>query len=219
MNILNEIGIKHGTDKNSETHNYLVKYEKYFPFKREDKLTLLEIGVLHGQSLRMWKEYFYNSEIIGIDLNSDSKQYEESRINIEIGSQNDSKFLEEVGSKYKTFDIIVDDGSHINNHVIFSFEKLFKYLKSGGLYVVEDSCTSYWPDWGGGLRENNTTVEYFKNLCDDVNFYGVINYNKENVHSRREDWCTENVINLYTNCVTDVESINFLNSLIIITKR
>lgn len=219
MNILNEIGIKHGTDKNSETHNYLVKYEKYFPFKREDKLTLLEIGVLHGQSLRMWKEYFYNSEIIGIDLNSDSKQYEESRINIEIGSQNDSKFLEEVGKKYESFDIIIDDGSHVNSHVILSFEKLFKYLKSGGLYVVEDSCTSYWSDWGGGLRENNTTIEYFKNLCDDVNFYGVMNYNKRHVHSRREDWCTENVLTINPNCVLDIESINFLNSIIILTKR
>lgn len=219
MNTLNEIGIKHGTDKSSEIHNYLVKYEKYFPYKREDSLKLLEIGVLHGESLRMWKEYFYNSEIIGIDLNPDSKQHEESRIEIEVGSQHDSKFLEEVGKKYESFDMIIDDGSHVNSHVIFSFEKLFKFLKPGGLYVVEDSCTSYWSDWGGGLRENNTSIEYFKKLCDDVNFYGVMNYNKHHVHSRREDWCTENVVNINPNCIVDIESINFLNSIIIITKR
>jgi SAM-dependent methyltransferase len=219
MNKLDEIGIKNGTDKSSLIHNYLNKYEKYLPFKQSDKLKFLEIGVLHGESLRMWKEYFYDSEIIGIDLNPDSKKHEEFRISIEVGSQFDSEFLSYVGDKHGPFDLILDDGSHVNEHVIFSFQNLFSRLKSGGVYIVEDVATSYWEEWGGGYKKQNSTVEYFKNLCDDVNFYGIINFNKHNVHARREDWCIENIMTNKPECIIDIESINFLNGLILITKR
>lgn len=162
MRKLDEIGIKHGTDKSSLIHNYLTKYEKYLPFKQEDKLKFLEIGVLHGESLRMWKEYFHNSEIIGIDLNSNAKQHEEFRINIEIGSQFDSDFLKYVADKHGPFDIILDDGSHVNEHVIFSFQKLFNELKSGGVYIVEDVATSYWDEWGGGYKKKIRQLSILK---------------------------------------------------------
>jgi hypothetical protein len=76
MSVLNEIGLKNNTDKSSTIHDYLKKYEKYFPFKRDDKITLLEIGVLNGSSVKSWKEYFVNANIIGVDINPDCKKYE-----------------------------------------------------------------------------------------------------------------------------------------------
>ena len=218
MSLLNSFAKKYGTDKSSDIHNYCVKYEKYLNFNRYDNLNILEIGILDGKSLLTWGEYFYRSNILGIDINPDCKKFEdkENKISVEIGSQADSVFLNEVVGNYGPFDMILDDGSHMNEHVIYSFEHLFDSVKSGGVYIIEDIGTSYWSDYGGGFREPQTSVEYFKRLCDDVNFNGVINHNKENVHARREDWCIENAQNT---CRVDIESINFLNGIIIITKR
>ena len=69
-------------------------------------------------------------------------------------------------------DIIVDDGSHLNEHVIETFEVLFPLLKDGGIYVVEDTQTSYWPDYGGSsddLKNANTLMNFFKTLVDGLN--------------------------------------------------
>jgi len=219
--LLNSLAQKFGTDKSSDIHNYCNKYSKFLPFKRYDNLNIMEIGVLDGKSLLTWQEYFYKSNILGIDINPDCKQYEdkENRITVEIGSQADHVFLNDIMREYAPFDMILDDGSHMNEHVIFSFEHLFQSVKSGGLYVIEDIGTSYWSDYGGGLREPQTSIEYFKKLVDDINFRGILNFNQSNVHARREDWCEENIKNEQPDCVTDIESINFLNGIIIITKR
>lgn len=216
MRNLNDIAKFYGTDKSSDIHNYCVKYEKYLPFERYEELNILEIGVLNGKSLKTWKEYYPLSKILGIDINPECKQYEESRISVEIGSQADNVFLNEIMRTYGPFDMILDDGSHMNEHVIYSFEHLFESVRSGGVYIIEDIGTSYWDDYGGGIDFPKSSMNYFKKLTDDVNFRGVINFNKPNVHARREDWCSENVAD---DCLKNIESINFLNGIIIITKR
>lgn len=220
VSILNNIGLKHGTDKTSEIHDYLRKYEKYLPFGRYKSLKILEIGVLNGSSLKTWKEYYQNSTVIGIDINPECKKYEEESIIVEIGSQFDEDFLIKIGEKYGEFDMIIDDGSHLNEHVIFSFEKLFKFLKKGGIYIVEDSCTSYWSDYGGSYKGEKTSIEYFKNIIDEINYFGQLLYHKHNVHARRDDWHEENYKNTgVSNFGMYIESINFLNGIIIINKR
>lgn len=216
MSLLNQIAKNYGTDKCDEIHNYCNKYEKYLPFKRYEELSILEIGVLNGKSLKTWKEYYYRSNITGIDINPNCKQYDESRVNVEIGSQDDGIFLSRVSQQYGPFDMILDDGSHMNSHVIYSFQHLWDSVKNGGVYVIEDVGTSYWEDYGGGINNPDSSMNFFKKLSDDVNFRGVLNMNKSNVHARREDWCVENV---ESNCYTDIESINFLNGIIILTKR
>jgi hypothetical protein len=219
MSTLDKIAKSFGTDKSSVNHNYCVKYEKYLPFKRYDKLNILEIGVLDGKSLLTWKEYYYRSNILGIDINPDCKKYEEDRIKVEIGSQDDHVFLNDIMREYGPFDMILDDGSHMNEHMIYSFEHLFQSVKSGGVYVIEDIGCSYWPDYGGGYLNQNSAVEYFKRLSDDVNFRGLMNMNHTNVHARREDVLIELSKQVQPGCVTNIESINFLNGIIIITKR
>ena len=219
MSTLDDLAKSLGTDKSSEIHNYCDKYEKYLPFNRYDELNILEIGVLDGKSLLTWKEFYYRSNILGIDINPDCKKYEEERIKVEIGSQADNVFLLDIMRDYGSFDFILDDGSHMNEHVIYSFEHLFESIKSGGVYAIEDIGTSYWEDYGGGFRKPHTSVEYFKRLADDVNFRGVINFNKPNVHARREDWCQENILNEQPDCRTDIESITFLNGIILIRKK
>ena len=219
MSTLDRLAIEYGTDKSSEKHNYCVKYEKYLPFKRHEEINILEIGVLDGKSLLTWKEYFYRATILGIDINPDCKKYEEPRISVEIGSQDDGNFLSRTWQQYGPFDMILDDGSHMNSHVIFSFEHLFDSVKSGGVYIVEDCATSYWSDYEGGFRKETTMIEYFKRLVDDINFRGIYNYGKPVPLGRREDWCIETISREQPDCRTDIESITFLNGIIIITKR
>jgi hypothetical protein len=217
---LNAIANQFGTDKSFLLHNYCTKYEKYFPFKRGDDIKIMEIGVLRGESVKTWRDYYHNSKIVGIDIDPSCKQYEEERISIEIGSQNDGKFLDDVMEKYGPFDMILDDGSHINSDVIYSFEHLFKSVKSGGIYVIEDCTTAYWADFGGGFRKEGTSIEYCKNLVDNVNFNGL-EYTDGKTYNRyrKESDLIPLSQKVQPNCRVDIESINFLNGIIIITKR
>jgi hypothetical protein len=221
MQTLDKIAKYYGTDKSSEIHNYCEKYEKYFPFNRLEPIQILEIGIYDGGSIRTWKEYYPNSTVIGIDIEEKCSIHADQRKGIytEIGSQNDEIFLKNVCNKWGKFDMILDDGSHENSDVIFSFLHLFDSVKTGGIYVVEDSVCSYWEHYGGGYRKANTMIEYFKNLIDDVNFNGEHQKNFWNVNARREDYLINQVIQDSMDIRTDIESINFLNGIIIITKR
>lgn len=221
MRSLNTIAVSKGTDKSSEIHNYCVKYEKWLPFNRLEPLSILEIGVLGGASLAIWREYYPNSTIIGIDINPSCKQYEDTgnRIFIEIGSQDDTDFLKSVAQKWGPFDMILDDGSHVNRHVVTSFNYLIDYVKPECVYVIEDTCTSYWEEYEGGFRNPGSSIEFAKNLVDDVNFNGQLQEEFWNPHGRREDFLTKQTKEKGLEIRTDIESVNFLNSITIITKR
>jgi hypothetical protein len=216
---LNSIGLKYNTDKSSIYHNYLNKYEKYLPFNRQDKIKILEIGVLNGGSVKTWSEYYPNAEIVGLDINPQCKQYEGGNIKIEIGSQADSNFLRSICDKYGKFDFIIDDGSHMSSHMIFSFKELFHAVVPHGLYVVEDVCCSYWKDFEGGLNKPNTCVEYFKSLVDEVNYLGLV-ANSPHLHRRDDSILTAQEKSNGKNYIgLEIESINFLNSIIIVVKK
>ena len=95
----------------------------------------------------------------------------------------DIDFLEHVCNQAGVFDLIMDDGSHINEHVIKSFEFLFPKLKKGGIYVIEDTQTSYWEEYGGSSTDFNkvgTIYCYFKSLIDSLNHeeFTILNYEK-----------------------------------------
>lgn len=173
------------TDKGT-THQYTIKYDFHFQKLRKKRLNILEIGVggyefpnAGGESLRMWKFYFPQSKIYGIDL-YDKKSLEERRIKIFQGSQADTEFLHEVHKTIGEIDIIIDDGSHINEHVITTFNVLFPGLKMGGIYVIEDIQTSYWSDSGYGgdslyLDKPGTSMNFLKKLTDGLNYEEYIN--------------------------------------------
>ena len=168
--MLNELGIKHGTDKVG--HGYLQIYEEYLKRYQEKRpiVNLLEIGVHLGASLRMWKEYLAGSNIHGIDNVSQKKEYEDDRIKIYIGSQEDGEFLRQVGSEIQPLNIIIDDGGHMMSQQIRSFFELFPFLESGGLYFIEDLHTSYHKEFTG--ESIITTVEHLKPIVDDINMHG-----------------------------------------------
>jgi len=173
-----------GTDKHG-SHFYAQHYQRHFEALRLKHLNLLEIGIggyddpkQGGHSLRMWKAYFPNGRINGIDL-LDKTPHEEERIRTFAGSQADEAFLKRVVAEIGTPDIIIDDGSHRSEHVIASFKVLFPLLAPRGIYAVEDLQTSYWGsdssatagDWGGStdLNAPHTSMNFLKSLIDGLN--------------------------------------------------
>jgi hypothetical protein len=134
---LDAIGILQGTDKSSISHGYLRHYERLFQDFRHEPITFLEIGIARGASLKMWAEYFDRATIVAIDIQPDCKQYAGGRCEVEIGSQADPDFLNNLGRRRRPH-VIIDDGSHQADHVILTFRTLFPHLQEGGIYVVED---------------------------------------------------------------------------------
>lgn len=169
--MLNKISKRHNTDKGNG-HNYIPHYQSHFAKFQNEKIKLLEIGIggddnqkAGGDSLRMWKEYFKNGLIFGLDLYDKSK-HSEDRITIYKGSQDDFHVLDKV-CEGNEFDIIIDDGSHVQEHIITTFQYLFSKLKSGGIYVIEDIQTSYWGSKWSTSGAN--AMEVIKSLCDGLN--------------------------------------------------
>jgi len=147
-------------------NNFLDIYEQYFsPFKNKP-INFLEIGVQKGGSLKIWKEYFPNAQVYGIDIKPDTKRFEEKRIHILIGNQEDSKFTTDLCN----FDIIIDDGGHQQHEQINSLKLLWNHVNPKGLYIIEDICTAYWSAFGGGYGNPNTSISFVKNLIDNVNY-------------------------------------------------
>ena len=139
MNLI-EIGKKYPSSKNIS--GFIQLYEKYFSSFRDSKINILEIGIENGDSLRIWREYFTNANICGIDIIK--KDFKIDNTEILQGDQSDKNFLRTLIDKYKNFDIIIDDGSHQAKHIITSFKFLFPHLNNEGLYVIEDLQTSYF---------------------------------------------------------------------------
>lgn len=171
-----------GTDKEGG-HFYGQHYQHHFAPRKNQPLHLLEIGIggydnpqAGGESLRMWKSYFPKAQIYGLDL-YDKSAHTEKRIKTFQGSQIDEAFLQDVVRQMGHVDILIDDGSHYNAHVIQTFQVLFPLLAPNGIYVVEDTQTSYWVDvlgqsWGGDpdLCAPHTSMNFFKSRVDGLNY-------------------------------------------------
>ena len=133
--------------------HYFDVYDRHFSKYRNKEVIILEIGVFHGGSLQMWKDYFGDkAKIYGIDVNPRCKELEEENIKIFIGSQSDRKFLNEVKEAIPKVDILIDDGGHKMKQQIVTYEELFDHIKDDGVYLCEDVHTSYWFRWGGDIK-------------------------------------------------------------------
>ena len=123
--------------------HYFRIYERHFERLRDRPIRMLEIGIYKGGSLWMWKEYFKRAEVVGIDIDSATKQYEGEGVTVRIGDQADRDFLTSVGREHGGFDIVLDDGGHQWGQQITSLVTLFEFVNDGGLYMIEDIQNSY----------------------------------------------------------------------------
>jgi hypothetical protein len=134
---LDLMGIEEGTDKSTLVGGYLPHYDWLFRSLRHERFNLIEIGVFHGASTRMWRRYFTQAQIVGLDRDPRCLEHSGDRVRIEIGSQDDPEFLHRVAVDYPPW-MVIDDGSHLADHMVLSFERLFPAVLSGGWYIVED---------------------------------------------------------------------------------
>jgi len=131
---------------------------------------LLEMGIWRGGFLNVWREYFGPDAIIyGIDIDSAVATLGVTSAEVRVGSQDDAGCLGAVVDEMGGLDVVIDDGSHISEHVLASLRILYPKLSDGGIYCIEDLHTSYWPEWGGGLRRRGSSIEVLKQLIDGLN--------------------------------------------------
>ncbi|GGN09421.1 hypothetical protein GCM10011609_56440 [Lentzea pudingi] len=172
---LGELAVEFGSDKWGDLHWYTQHYERHFARLRTEPVKVLEIGIggyddpdSGGASLRMWQRYFQRGLIHGLDIAR--KNVTGPRITTVRGDQSDAGFLDRLGRELGPFDVVIDDGSHLNEHVRTSFHALFPHVRAGGLYVVEDLQTSYWPSWGGHPDATPaTSMGLLKSFVDGLN--------------------------------------------------
>ncbi len=148
--------------------HYFEIYHRHFERFRGKSPLVVEIGVFHGGSLQMWRNYFGpGARIVGIDTNPACRQFEDDATTILIGDQADRGFLAQVRERFPRVDILIDDGGHTMVQQITTFEELYPHVQPHGVYLCEDLHTSYMPDdYGGGLRREGTFVEFSKTLID-----------------------------------------------------
>jgi len=128
-------------------------YDRYFSAFSERSITLLELGVHSGESLKVWASYFPRGNIIGVDITESGADFSVyPNIVFERGDQADPDRLKEILLSHAPdgLDIIIDDASHIGHKSAVSYAALFPCLKPGGLYAIEDWGTGYFDDWPDG---------------------------------------------------------------------
>jgi hypothetical protein len=136
---------------------YLRNYQEHFQHLRGKDIKLFELGIHKGGSLRLWRDYFPNGTIVGLDRGTCQIDDPTDRIHIYQGFQQDVALLDQIGQEMAPdgFDIIIDDASHLGQLTRISFWHLFdNHLKQGGLYVIEDWRTGYWDAWRDGKQYN-----------------------------------------------------------------
>src|SRR6185369_13282281 len=146
MSSLTEIANRNFTDKGTlayEAHGYTDEYDKYIPSK--GKFTLIEVGIWHGDSLRMWEEYNPELDVYGLDIDVAALMHQRQGYNAKwlIGNATSPDFINKVIEQSGPPDFVIDDGSHVYKDILDTFEALFPKLKSGGYYFIEDLHAGY----------------------------------------------------------------------------
>ena len=153
-----ELGKKYDTDKSSQrnnitdynhSHPYTLLYDSLFKNRKDENIIIAELGILNGSSLLMWKEYFKNGLIYGFDNNKDfinkfKQEYESDKIFLyELDINNKNNIINTFNNLDILFDIIIDDTTHQFEDQIRIIENIYKYLKPGGILIIEDIFRSY----------------------------------------------------------------------------
>ena len=197
-----------GTDKWG-VHYYTPHYERHLEHLRDEQFVLLEIGVggyarsgRGGASVRMWRRYFRHAQIVGLDI-EDKSFLDRPRLTTVRGSQTDEAVLASVIDRFGAPLVVVDDGSHRPQDIVATFDALFPHLPDGAVYAIEDTQTSYWPEFGGSVDRDcpDTTMAFVKRLIDGLN---------------HEELVDENYIATYSD--THVRAVHCYHNLVVIEK-
>ncbi len=154
MNLFDTLYSKrYATDKLE--HKYIGYYNEWFAPYQDEEINLLEVGVLNGHSIKLWKDYFTNAKIYGME------KAEVYGGNFKCDSTDKEAVDEQLGDL--KFDIIIDDGDHHPESQMKTYMNLKDRLNSGGLYIIEDI---YGPKYNNNIHEKE--VDKIKSLGFEV---------------------------------------------------
>jgi len=197
----------HGSDK--IIHGFTEAYDAFFaPFKYK-KAVVVEIGIgghnlpgRGGQSLWMWRDYFPNARVVGIDI-IDKSFVDEDRIKSYKVSQVDFDFWDRVIDEVGPPDIVIDDGSHYCDHQQRTFEYLLPRMTQGGVYAIEDVMSNYKGPFGGD--------PYLKGTAMPVSWFA------ENIHYVNSRVIGDDVLDKSA-LQSQIDVVAFYHSLVIVRK-
>ena len=132
----NHSGVDIGCNDKDGIHTYVDTYDKLFaPFQKG--CSFMEIGLALGDSIDLFDEYFDNSEIVGVDISVvfTPKKYKNDVAIIEADATK-ANFLKNI--EFKTFDIVIDDSSHVTQDQLDTFNLLQNKMNKGSIYIIED---------------------------------------------------------------------------------
>jgi hypothetical protein len=148
--------------------SYFTVYDRLFSPYRGRPIVFVEVGVLSGGSLFMWRGYFGDkARIIGVDLNPDATKWREHGFEIHIGDQSRESFWSNFFAAVGPVDIMIDDGGHRNHQQIVTTACALPHINDGGLLLVEDVHTSYMRKFGNPSRRS--FIGYCKDAVDSIN--------------------------------------------------
>ncbi len=155
------------TDKGPGGHNYTELYERlFFPWK-DEPIKIFEIGIAGGGSLEMWQAYFPHARIYAVDILPKS-EFDNGRVKTLIADQaNRDQLQGAVDAAGGDIHILIDDGGHTMEQQQVSLGFLFKHVRPGGYYVIEDVHTSLpalWQGYGVERGGANTTLRMLENF-------------------------------------------------------
>jgi hypothetical protein len=124
--------------------NYFDIYDKLLTKFVGETITFVEIGILDGGSLFMWRDFLgKNARIIGVDLNPEAVKWREHGFEIYIGDQSDPKFWDKFFSEIGDIHVLLDDGGHRNDQQIVTILCALPHILDDGLIIIEDTQTSF----------------------------------------------------------------------------
>ena len=131
-------------NEKEKSHGYTKFYEKHLNSIKNNKINILEIGSYKGSSAAAFAKYFSNAQIFCLDINLRNFKYSSKRIHafgLDVSSQNmTNKFLKKIDffTKIKSFDVIIDDGSHALKDILIALNFFYRYVRKEGFYIIED---------------------------------------------------------------------------------
>ena len=188
-------------DKKIIAHGYARIYEKYLKEHKDKNLNIIELGSFYGNASAAFYFYFKNSQIYSADINPDMYIYRSKRLNNFFTDTSSRSSIEiNILSRNIEFDLIIEDASHMLKDQIISLFILFKNLKSGGLFIVEEID---FPE----KREDMRIGQEFPDLKTILNkIINKENFNSKYVNEKEKNYFLENfdTIKFYTGNINEI---------------
>jgi hypothetical protein len=154
--------------KGQKAQNYFAIYEEILAPYRNREVKVLEIGVLDGGSLLLWKRYLGSSAtVVGVDVNPRVAELNSNEFQVIVGDQSSSELWEQLKRTYTKFDIIIDDGGHTNRQQLLTLVNSIDLLKDSGKLIVEDTHCSYMSNFGNPSKYS--FVNFSFKVADKIN--------------------------------------------------